>query len=43
MLGKANKAICGYASALPDTYRMKAENLADLLNRLRDEHAAQII
>jgi hypothetical protein len=42
-LGRANKAMCGYASALPDTYGMKAEDLADLLNHLRDEHTAQII
>ena len=42
-LGKANKAMCGYASALPDTYGMKAEDLADLLNRLRDENTAQMI
>jgi hypothetical protein len=42
-LGKTNKAIYGYVSALPDTYGMKAEDLADLLNRFRDEHTAQTI
>jgi hypothetical protein len=42
-LGKVNKAVCGYASALPDTYGLKAEELAHLLNRLRDEHSTQTI
>jgi hypothetical protein len=42
-LGKANKAVCGYASALPDTYGLKAEELVQLLNRLRDEHNTQTI
>lgn len=42
-LGKANRLVCGYASALPDTYGLKAEELAELLNRLRDEHTSQII
>jgi hypothetical protein len=42
-LGKANRVMCGYASALPDTYGFKAEELAELLNRLRDEHTSQII
>ena len=37
-LGETNQFICGYASALPDTYGLKAEELAELLNRLRDEH-----
>ena len=37
-LGKTNQFICGYALALPDTYGLKAEELAELLNRLRDEH-----
>jgi hypothetical protein len=36
---RATKAISGYASALPDTYGLRAEELAALLNRLRDEHA----
>lgn len=36
---KATKAISGYASTLPDTYGLRAEELAALLNRLRDEHA----
>jgi hypothetical protein len=35
--------MCGYASAMPDTYGLKPEELAELLNRLRDEHTAQII
>jgi len=35
-LGSANQAICGYAFALPDTYGLKAEELAELLNRIRD-------
>jgi len=42
-LGKTNKEMCGYASVLPDTYGMKVENLADVLNRFRDEHTAQTI
>ena len=42
-LGNANKVMCGYASALPDSYGMKAEELAELLNRLRDEHTVQTI
>jgi hypothetical protein len=37
-LGRANQAICGYAFALPDTYGLKAEELAELLNRIRDGH-----
>jgi hypothetical protein len=41
--GKATKALSGYVSALPDMYGMRAEDLADLLNRLRDEYAAQSI
>ena|SRR5438105_4100241 len=42
-MGKATKAFSGYVSALPDTYGLKAEELAELLNRLRDEHAVQSI
>jgi hypothetical protein len=42
-VGKATKLLSGYVSALPDTYGLTAENLADLLNRLRDEHAVQAI
>ncbi len=41
--GKATKALSGYVSALPDTYSLRAEELADLMNRLRDEYAAQSI
>ena len=40
-VGKATKAFSGYVSALPDTYGLDAEELAVLLNRLRDEHIAQ--
>jgi hypothetical protein len=35
-LGRTNQAICGYAFALPDTYGLNAEELAELLNRIRD-------
>ena len=40
-LGRTNQAIGGYAFAFPDTYGLKAEELAALLNRVRDEHVAQ--
>jgi hypothetical protein len=33
----------GYVSALPHTYGLRAEELAKLLNRLRDEQTAQTI
>ena len=36
---RATKFIAGYASALPDTYGLTAEELVTLLNRLRDEYA----
>jgi hypothetical protein len=36
-LAKANRALFGFTSALPDTYGMKADALADLLNRRRME------
>ena len=39
-LGKANQTLCGYAFALPDTYGLKAEELAELLNSVRDRHIA---
>jgi hypothetical protein len=39
-LGKTNQALCGYASAFPDTYGLKAEKLAELLNSVRDRHLA---
>ena len=42
-VGIATKAISGYVSALPDTYGLRAEHLADLMNQLRDEYAAQSI
>jgi hypothetical protein len=42
-LGKVNRVMCGYASAMPDTYGLKPEELAEILNRLRDERSAQII
>ncbi len=38
--GKVTKALSGFASALPDTYGLGAEELAALMNRLRDEYAA---
>jgi hypothetical protein len=36
-LAKANVALFGFTSALPDTYGMKPDALADLLNRRRLE------
>jgi len=42
-LGKTTKLMSGYVSVLPHTYGLRAEELAELLNRLRDEHTAQII
>jgi hypothetical protein len=33
------KGITGYASTLPDTYGLTAQQLAELLNQLRDEYA----
>ena len=33
----ASKAFSGYEAALPDTYGMKAQALADLLNRIREQ------
>jgi hypothetical protein len=30
-----SKALCGYEAALPDTYRLKPQELADILNNLR--------
>jgi len=35
-LAKTNQALFGYACALPDTYGLKAEELAELLNKVRD-------
>jgi hypothetical protein len=37
------RVITGYASTLPETYGLTAEELAELLNRWRDEHATQNI
>ena len=37
---RASKAFSGYEAALPDTYGMKAQELADLLNELRRSYAA---
>ena len=41
--GKVTKALSGFVSALPDTYGLRAEELADLMDRLRDEYAPQSI
>ncbi len=38
-LGRATKALYGFVSALPDTYGLRAEELADLMKRFRDEYA----
>jgi hypothetical protein len=35
------KVLTGYASTLPETYGLTAEELAELLNCLRDEYATQ--
>lgn len=34
-----SKAFSGYEAALPDTYGMKAQELADVLNNLLHEYA----
>jgi hypothetical protein len=34
-LGRANRSFAGRSSSLPDTYGMRAEQLAALLNRAR--------
>jgi hypothetical protein len=36
---QAATVVTGYSSTLPETYGLTAEELAELLNRLRDEHA----
>jgi hypothetical protein len=41
--GKVTKALSGFVSALPETYGLRAEELAELMNRLRDECAASSI
>jgi hypothetical protein len=35
--GKATKAISGYVSALPDTYSLTPEELAELMNKAREQ------
>jgi hypothetical protein len=40
---KAAAVMTGYGSILPDTYGLTTEELVNLLNRVRDEHAAQTI
>ena len=42
-LGKVSQMLCGYACALPDTYGRKAEELAELLNQLRDGYLDKLI
>jgi hypothetical protein len=39
--GKATKAISRYVSALADTHRLTAEELAALMNRLREQATLQ--
>jgi hypothetical protein len=39
-LRRVNTAIAGVEAALPDTYGMSVEQLAGLMNQLRDRHAA---
>lgn len=39
-LRRVNTAIAGVEAALPDTYGMSVEQLAGLMNQLRDSHAA---
>jgi hypothetical protein len=41
-LRKVNTAIAGAEAALPDTYGMSVEKLADLMNQLRDIHARTV-
>jgi len=38
--GKATRAISGYVSALPDTYGLTAEELAELMNTAREQVTA---
>lgn len=40
---KAATIMTGYASTLPDTYGLTAEELADLMNRLRNEHTSPLV
>ncbi len=42
-LRSVNSAIAGVEAALPDTYGMPAEQLADLMNQLRDIHARSVL
>lgn len=37
--GAISKALCGYEAALPDTYGMKPQDLAALLNELIHRYA----
>lgn len=39
-LGKTTKRMFCYVSALPETYGLSAEELAELMNRLRDDYTA---
>jgi hypothetical protein len=39
-LRRLASAMSGYEAALPDTYGMKADSLAELMNQWRSEHAA---
>jgi hypothetical protein len=41
-LRRASTAIAGVEAALPDTYGMPAEQLADLMNQLRDVHTRAV-
>jgi hypothetical protein len=38
---KAATVLSGYASTLPETYGLTAEELAELLNRLREENSVE--
>jgi hypothetical protein len=42
-LRRVNTALAGVEAALPDTYGMSAEKLADLMNQLRDIHTRTVL
>jgi hypothetical protein len=42
-LRRINTSIAGVEAALPDTYGMSAEQLANLMNRLRDKHTSSAV
>ena len=40
-LGRVVKSVAGYEGLLPDTYGMKADDLAALMNRRRTRYASR--